>query len=52
MFIDLLMKWRGIEVSSMLVEMNLESYLETKEIDEVFVCGEDYNWSSTVLDYR
>lgn len=51
-FLDLPMKWRGLGVSPMLSEMNIEKYLKKAQIDEIFVCGEGYNWNSTVLDYR
>jgi protein gp37 len=50
-FLSIPCKWRGIAVSPMLEHIDISKYLETGEIDEVFVCGEGYSNTSVVLEY-
>lgn len=51
-FLDIQCNWRGIAVSPMLEQIDINKYLKTGSIDEVIVCGEGYSSKSCVLDYN
>ena len=50
-FLEIPCKWRGIAVSPMLSEVDISEYLQTRQIDEIFVCGESYSSTPTPLNY-